>query len=187
MTPNLSIPAPVYWVTGLSGAGKTTVAALLAERLRRNGAWVLLDGDRMRSMLPCPGGYSRDEREKIAFYYSKLCAEISNQGVGVVCATVSMFHAVRRWNRDNMPGYREIYLRVPLEELRRRDPKGLYSQPPVTEAGMVGVEIAAELPETPDMVIDNYGARRPQDTVDLILQKTFGKSAADHSRTVINP
>lgn len=168
MMPSVAGPAPVLWITGLSGAGKTTISGLLTERLRlRGGSWIMLDGDRMRAMLPWPGGYEREEREKIAFYYGRLCAEISGQGIGVVCATVSMFHSVRRWNRDTMPGYREIYLRVPIEELRRRDSKGLYGASDA--GGLVGVDIAAEMPEAPDLVIENHGGQSPEDAVSVIL------------------
>ena len=52
---------------------------------------------------------------------------LAAQGFDVVCATISLFHSVQRWNRANIPNYFEIYLRVPFEELTRRDSKGIYS------------------------------------------------------------
>ena len=58
---------------------------------------------------------------------ARLCRMLASQGADVVCPTISLFHEVQRWNRENIPGYREIYLRVPLDELRRRDRKGIYA------------------------------------------------------------
>ena len=58
---------------------------------------------------------------------ARLCRMLASQGGDVVCPTISMFHEVQRWNRENIPGYREIYLRVPMEELQRRDAKGIYA------------------------------------------------------------
>jgi adenylylsulfate kinase-like enzyme len=150
--------APVYWITGFSGAGKTTVATELASLLRTSGLAVLqLDGDLMRQILSRERDDAPEDRRALAMIYSRMCREVSRQGITVVCATISMFHAVRRWNRDHIPQYREIFLRVPIEELRRRDPKGLYRAGSHEKGNrLVGVEIEAELPERPDVVIDNH-------------------------------
>ena len=152
-------PGTVYWITGLSGAGKTTVAALLAKRLRAHGRPVLqLDGDILRDIFSPAAGHDAEGRLRLAGAYGRLCREVAAQGIDVVCATISMFHAVRRWNREHIPGYREIYLRVPLSELRRRDSKGLYSAAREgTASNVVGVDLHAELPETPDLTVENHG------------------------------
>jgi cytidine diphosphoramidate kinase len=160
----------VYWLTGLSGAGKSTVAHLLTHRLRTVGRTVLsLDGDILREIFDRQRDHGRDERFALAMSYGRLCREVSAQGIEVVCATVSMFHEVRRWNREQIPGYMEIYLKVPIEELLRRDPKGLYGAYQRGETSdVVGLDVQAEFPEHPDLVIENHTDISPEDAVATI-------------------
>lgn len=145
----------VVWITGLSGAGKSTVGEQVAVTLRGKGrAVVWLDGDRLRAILgTADSGFDPESRLALAMSYGRLCAELAGQGIDVVCTTVSMFHRVRDWNRQTIPNYFEVYLRVPLDELRRRDPKGHYRD----SRDMIGVHHDAEEPLTPDLVIDNHG------------------------------
>ncbi len=177
-----SLPSRVFWITGLSGAGKTTVGEKLTERLRAAGrAVVFLDGDALRPAIAEDLGHPVGERRRSATRNSRLCRLLSNQGVDVVCATISMFHEVQRWNRENIPGYFEIYLRVPMEEAERRDAKGLYARARRGEAAqVVGIDIAAEEPESPDLVVDNYGVRDATAAVDLIWERLH--AGADHIR-----
>ena len=101
---------------------------------------------------------------------ARLCRLLAGQGADVVCATISLFHEVQRWNRENIPGYREIYLRVPIDELRRRDNKGIYAGAQGGDArDVVGLDVPAETPESPDLVLDNYGALDVATAVDRIL------------------
>lgn len=162
-------PGTVYWITGLSGAGKSTVASLLAARLRAHGRVALqLDGDVLREIFSPDAAHDPEDRLRLAQAYGRLCREVAAQGIDVVCATISMFHAVRKWNRENIPGYREIYLRVPIAELERRDSKGLYRAVKEGDAkNVVGVDIRAELPEAPDLTVENHGIS-PEMTVDCI-------------------
>jgi cytidine diphosphoramidate kinase len=160
------------WITGLSGAGKTTVSRMLDNRLRELGVCsVLLDGDALRDVFGGMHDHSPQTRRMLAMSYARLCRELSAQGLVVVCATMSMFHEVRRWNRENIRGYYEVYLKVPVEELRRRDAKGIYARAERGEiADVVGVHIPAEEPEEPDLLVDNHGLRTPEETVALILE-----------------
>ena len=149
-------PGAAYWVTGLPGAGKTTLATRLADRIAADGRSVVqLDGDRMRVMLGGGYGYSQRDRHALAEIYARACQEFSRQGHDVVCATVSMFHDVRRWSRANIAGYCEIYLQAPIELLAERHPKGLYA---AALAGRIrnvpGVDLALEAPDNPDLRID---------------------------------
>lgn len=159
----------VIWITGLSGAGKSTVSQNVVDALRSKGRPVVfLDGDRLRSVLGAEiDGFDAGGRRKLAFVYARLCRELAGQGLDVICATVSMFHDVRRWNRAENPDYLEVYLKVPLEELRRRDPKGHYAN----NDAVVGVHIEAEEPENPDMVIENFGTTDARAAAERILAR----------------
>ncbi len=102
---------------------------------------------------------------------ARLCCLLAGQGIDVVCATISLIHEVQRWNRENIPGYSEIYLRVPIDELRRRDSKGIYTGAQCgREGNVVGLDVPAEEPEAPDLVLDNYGPLDVGTAVDRILE-----------------
>ena len=104
-------------------------------------------------------------RRKLAESYGRLCALLSNQGVTVVCCTISMFHSVRAWNRANIPGYYEVYLEASMDTLRRRDQKGLYSR---NADNVAGVGLQVELPDTADLILDNNGQSTPEEQVALL-------------------
>ena len=171
-----SPPAQVFWITGLSGSGKTTVGRELWRRLRDAGrVAVFLDGDALRATIAEDLGHDAESRRRSAMRNARLCRLIAEQGVDVVCATISLFREQHRWNRANIPGYREIYLHVPMTELLRRDSKGIYEG---AESGkvrdVVGLDVAAETPETPDLKLDNYGALDATSAVDRILAECGG-------------
>ena len=123
----------IIWITGLSGAGKTTVAEQLTLRIRELGLnTILLDGDVLRDLFKntevISETYNREARITLALKYAHICKILSSQGFTVVIATISMFREVYAWNRANLPNYFEVYLKVPLEELRLRDPKKIYQR-----------------------------------------------------------
>ena len=173
-------PGRVFWVTGLSGAGKTTVGRELWRRLRAAGRQVFfLDGDALRAVIAEDLGHSADNRRRSAMRNARLCQLLAGQGADVVCATISLFHEVQRWNRENIPGYREIYLRVPIDELRRRDSKGIYAGAQSGDVrDVVGYDVPAEAPEAPDLVLDNYGVLDVAAAVDRILAVCVSRDGA---------
>ena len=145
----------VYWLTGLSGAGKSTLCRRLATHLREEGrAIVMLDGDQMREILGATAAHTREERLQLTMGYARLCRLIASQGIDVAIATISLFGEVHEWNRINLPGYVEIFLDVPLSELARRDPKGIYAR----SAGgalknVAGVDLPVDYPKAPDVAL----------------------------------
>ena len=142
----------VIWLTGLSGAGKTTLARALQQALP--GA-LLLDGDALRSVLgTSKKGFDRESRLALALTYARLCKLLAEQGATVIIATISLFHAVHDWNRKNVPNYLEVFLDVPEDIRRLRDPKGLYAtQPQGGKQSMAGLDVPVEFPLQPDILI----------------------------------
>jgi glutamine kinase len=160
----------VYWITGLSGAGKTTIGRELWNRLRAAGrSAIFLDGDAMREVIAEDLGHSLENRHRSAMRNARLCRMLACQGTDVVCPTISLFHDVQRWNRENIPGYREIYLQVPMDELQRRDIKGIYAAAKKGELrDVVGLDVAAEYPEAPDLILENHGSLDPDSAIEKI-------------------
>jgi len=150
----------IIWITGLSGAGKTTLANELVRRLREQGEPVImLDGDELREVFGAAAAnaqnHGREGRLALAMQYAHLCRIIAAQGVTVVIATISLFREVHEWNRANLPGYFEVYLKVPVEELRRRDPKGIYHRFDAGELTHVaGLDLPIDEPEAADWTVE---------------------------------
>jgi len=157
----------VYWLTGFAGAGKTTIGTALYEKIKESTpAVVLLDGDSMREAFGGDLGYTVEDRSKCAMRYSRLCKLISEQGIIVVCCTISMFNEVRQWNRNNITKYVEVYIKADFDTLEKRDQKQLYSG---NAANMPGVDMKMQTPENPDIVIENDKNGYVAQHVDSIL------------------
>ncbi|MBD5468174.1 MAG: adenylyl-sulfate kinase [Lachnospiraceae bacterium] len=161
----------VYWITGLSGAGKTTIGkALYNEIKKERDNVVLLDGDVLRETFGNDLGYTKEDRFQCAMRYGRICRMLSEQDITVICCTISMFNEVREWNRGHIENYVEVYLRVPIEILKQRDQKQLYSGiKNGTSMDVVGMDLELELPEHSEIVIDNTGEKSIEDTVEEIM------------------
>jgi adenylylsulfate kinase len=166
----------VYFFTGLAGAGKTTIGGLFYQRLkRRSPDAVLFDGDQLRGasgdFCPDTGAilkedrYTTEARRAGAYNTFRTCKSLSDQGKDVVVCSISMYSDVRRWNRENIEQYREIYVRVTRETLYRRDQKKLYSS---GAKNVVGVDLPYDEPEHSHIVIQNDGEETPEAIVDRL-------------------
>ena len=110
----------VYFFTGLSGAGKTTIGGLFHRRLKATKPnVVLLDGDEIRVAFGEDVGYTQDERLRWAGRIFRVCRLLSGQGIDVVVCSIAMYDSVRRWNRENIPNYKEIYIKVSRDTDRK--------------------------------------------------------------------
>lgn len=149
----------VIWIIGLSGAGKTTLArevARLARPARPN--LVYLDGDLLREVWGSDLGHDLEGRRKNADRICRLGKLLDEQGIDVVCAVLSLFPDCRRWNRENLSRYHEVFIDCPMESLVARDSKGLYRRALAGELkNVAGVDLPFPRPESADLTIVNEG------------------------------
>lgn len=163
----------VFWITGLAGAGKSTIGRLFFHRWKKKKEKVLLlDGDELRATLGIEGHYSYEERKTLAFTYCRLCKMIADQGHDVIISTISLFHDCHQWNRQNQPCYYEIYLRVPIPILNSRNHNNLYA---TGTNKVVGIDIPFEEPMAPNLIFENYGGLSPDQVAEQIYLHAIGR------------
>jgi len=146
----------VVWITGLSGAGKTTISKKVYHDIKkRYKNSILLDGDILRGVLDdCD--YTLDARLKGAVQLHNLCKMLEDQEIIVVCATMSLFNEIYKKNRDTFKKYIEVYVKVDMDILIKRDQKQLYSKAlKGIEKNVVGIDLSYDEPKEANIVIDN--------------------------------
>jgi sulfate adenylyltransferase/3'-phosphoadenosine 5'-phosphosulfate synthase len=153
----------VVWLTGLSGAGKTTIAQGVAARLRAAGLPVeVLDGDVVRQHLGQGLGFSRADRDTNIRRITFVAKLLARNGVAVVVAAISPYRAVRQEARAEIGRFVEVFVQCPLDELVRRDTKGLYARALRGElANFTGISDPYEEPLAPEVTLDT--ASQPVD------------------------
>jgi adenylylsulfate kinase len=160
------VTGAVVWLTGPPASGKSTLARHLAERLRARGAApLILDGDDVRAALVPAPGYDEPGREAFYCTLGNLACLVARQGpIAIVAAT-----AHRRVWRDRVraaaPRFVEVHVATPLEECRRRDPKGLYAASP---AALPGAGLSYEPPLAPEVVAPGGD---DDDAIDAIIAR----------------
>jgi adenylylsulfate kinase len=152
----------VLWLTGLSGAGKTTLAGRLVPELRARGLRVeVLDGDEVRTNLSKGLGFSKEDRDTNVRRIGYVARLLARNGVAAITAAISPYREVRREVRraveDDGADFVEVYVECPLEVLAERDVKGLYKRALAGEIqGFTGVSDPYEAPSTPDVTVRTH-------------------------------
>ena len=145
------------WMTGLSGSGKSTVANMLAKRLRAVGARVeILDGDVVRTNLSKGLGFSKEDRDTNIRRIGFVCNLLSRNGVFAIAAAISPYRAIRDEVRAAAGDFVEVFTDCPLDTLVERDAKGLYKKALAGEIkNFTGVSDPYEPPESPEVRVDS--------------------------------
>ncbi len=159
------------WITGLPGSGKTTIANGLKPMLKARGLGVeVFDGDWVRRELSPDLGFSKEDRElhnKRVIHMSKLLVK---HGVAVVVCLISPYREIRRYAREQIGSFIEVWAKADIEICKERDPKGLYAKALRGEIqDMTGIQHPYEEPENPEVIIDTE-RQMPRESAETIME-----------------
>src|SRR5262245_12596358 len=163
------------WFTGLSGAGKTTIAHVVGPLLEERGHIVeYLDGDTVRTHLSKGLGFSKEDRDTNIERIGWVAARLTRQGGGGIAAAISPYEETRRKAREMVEqfgAFVEVYVKASVDECARRDVKGLYEKAFRGEIkGFTGVDDPYEEPEAPEVVVDTE-TQSPEESARAIVDK----------------
>ena len=153
-----SVLPHLYWITGLSASGKTTLAEALQTALQQQGRQVIvLDGDNLRKGLCSDLELSEADRKENIRRAGEVSCLLLENNISVICALISPYRQQRQAVRDRVPAaqFSEIYLAPALETCISRDPKGLYAKALAGEIkGMTGLDAPYQVPGQPEFQFD---------------------------------
>ena len=161
------------WFTGLSGAGKSTVAEMLYHEFQaRQMKTEILDGDVVRQNLSKGLGFSKEDRDTNVLRIGFVAELLTRNGVATICCPISPYRETRDRVRAMIGEFVEVYVHATLDELsHNRDPKGLYKKALAGEIkGFTGVDDPYEVPERPELVLDTM-VESPEGSLQRTLTK----------------
>ncbi len=179
----------VVWLVGLSGSGKSTLAEALRGALAPVAAVAVLDSDAVRAAVDDGLGYTAEERGAQSARLGRIARLLAMQKLIVVVADACSDPDRLAWNRANLPGYREVFLRASLQKLARRDLRGVYARANAgQQSNVVGVDIPWREPASPDLTLNMDDPEPPEvlalRVAVLIPEFVAAASAAAHSAPV---
>jgi adenylylsulfate kinase len=159
------------WFTGLSGAGKSTIAEMLYHEFQARGMKTeILDGDVVRKNLSKGLGFSKEDRDLNILRIGFVANLLTRNGVATICCPISPYRETRDAVRREIGAFVEIYVHATVEEIAaHRDPKGLYKKALAGEiTGFTGVDDPYEAPENPELVLDTL-EETPEESLRNVL------------------
>jgi adenylyl-sulfate kinase len=177
------------WFTGLSGAGKSTISALVERELRERGQKVeVLDGDVVRTHLSKGLGFSKEDRDTNIRRIGWVCEVLTRNDVVAIAAAISPYRAIREELRANIGRFVEVYVECSIEHLAERDVKGLYKKALAGEiANFTGVSDPYEPPLSPEVTCYSDGRETPEQSAAKVIAKLEGLGYVERRVLVAAP
>ncbi len=146
----------VIWLTGLSGAGKSTIAADFIKIVKpKLSSLVLIDGDVVRNLFGGDLTYAEGDRQKQIVRIQKIAKFLNEQSIPVIVTALYSNPELLQWNRENLEGYYEVYVNTPFRTVVERDVKGIYqSLGTAIKPNIVGYDIPWQEPKFSDLIIE---------------------------------
>jgi adenylyl-sulfate kinase len=168
--PAVELPGCCLWFTGLSGAGKSTIANIVVASLRERGRKVeLLDGDEVREHLSAGLGFSKADRDTNIRRIGWVASVLARNGVVSVTAAISPYRSVRDEVRSWVDNFVEIHVATSLEDCETRDVKGLYAKARAGEIPeFTGVSDPYEPPLSPELVLQTAGHTPEESAAEVV-------------------
>jgi len=170
---NGTCPGFTLWFTGLSGAGKSTISAIVERELRRRSVKVeVLDGDIVRTHLSKGLGFSKEDRDTNIRRIGWVCEVLSRNGVCAIAAAISPYRAIRDEIRGKIANFVEVYVEAPIEVLAERDVKGLYKKALAGEIkNFTGVDDPYEPPLHAEVTCYSDGRETPEQSAAKVIAR----------------
>jgi len=175
------------WFTGLSGAGKSTIAEMLYHEFQARGMKTeILDGDVVRQNLSKGLGFSKEDRDTNILRIGFVAELLTRNGVATICCPISPYRQTRDQVREMVGAFVEVYVHATIEELaQNRDPKGLYKKALAGQiTGFTGVDDPYEAPEHPELVLDTM-VETPEDSLQRTLSRLMELGYLDEDTIMV--
>ena len=172
MTKSYYKSGTTLWMTGFSGAGKTTIANALAEILIRRGEKVeIMDGDIVRTNLSKGLGFSKEDRETNLMRIGFVCRLLSRNGVIAIAAAISPYDYIRKNLRKEDENFIEVFVNAPIEKCIKRDEKGVYKKALAGEIKQfTGIDDPYEAPEDEEIEV-HTDKETVEESVGIIIKR----------------
>jgi len=164
--------APVIWLTGIPGSGKTTLAEKLQKHYQQDGLPVeILDGDEIRKTLSKDLGFSPEDRKEHNRRVIFVAQILAKNGVTTIIPLISPYRDTRAIARKEIPTFVEVWVKASVDECIKRDPKGLYKKAQAGEIkNLTGLQAPYEHPENPELIVDTE-KHSIDESIELIKNK----------------
>ena len=142
----------LFWITGLSGSGKTQIANKIKKKISRiYGPTIFISGDDMRNIFELKK-YTKNARLSNGIKFTKFCKFITDQNINIIFAVVSLIDKIRTWNKKNISNYVEIYIKSDINKIINFGKKKIYMN---FDKNIVGEDIEPEFPKHPNITLEN--------------------------------